>query len=127
MKSQKLLPLDKRDKANAKQLLEALILAEKELSEYDSQSTKIIYRSMKITVCEMAKEIEEMTITNKETNKKTIESDDKVFDRTIKFFDLVGDYDKTLEGLRKKINPDDADAIDKEVSMHPTLKFAKTA
>ena len=127
MKSIKLLPLDKRGKATSKQLIEALELAESELLEYDTQSTKVIYKSMKSTVCKIAREIEDMELTDDNGNqaKRVIESAEKTFDRILKFFDLAGDYDKTIESLRSKINPDEANKIDAETAVHPTLRFAK--
>lgn len=125
MKSLKLLPLDKREKATVKQLLEALQIAESELKEYDEKSTKIIYRSMRITICEMAREIEELAVGNRDKKTRIIESEDKVFDRVLKFFVEAGNYDKIIESLRSKINPDEANKIDQESSVHPTIKFAK--
>lgn len=125
MKSIKLLPLEKRDKATVKQLLDALETAEAELKEYDTKSTKVIYKSMKYAVCELSKEIEQLVWETKEKKRNVIELEEKVFEKMTKFFDLVGDYDKTLESLRSKINPDEANKIDQETSVHPTIKFAK--
>lgn len=125
MKSLKMLPLSGRDKATPKQLLEALELAEAELQEYSEKSTKVIYKSMRFSVCEISKEIEILISQTKAKGKNVIELEDKVFEKITTHFKNVGEYDKTIDSLRSKINPDEAEKIDKENSVHPTLKYAK--
>lgn len=125
MKSIKLLPPDRRDKATLKQLIEALEAAEAELLEYETKNTKIIYKATRFSVTELSKEIEQFIAKTKKEGKNVIECEDKIFEKITKFLDLVGDYEKTTEALRAKITPEEADKIDQESSIHPTLKHAK--
>lgn len=109
LSSYKILPLEKRGNASKESLLSALEAAEKELLAFKSGYIAKHFVSMRDKLDSLRKEIE--------LTGDVLQAEDKVYDRIMKYYDLIGDFMDTLEAMEKKITPEDLKAAESKVDI----------
>lgn len=108
MRSKEIAPPDKRSSLPKDVLIQALEAAEKSLEKYESKYIAKHFVSMRDKLDELREEISETT--------NVLSAEDKIYERIMRYYDLLGDFISTLEAMEKKISPEDVKAAETQAN-----------
>jgi len=101
MKSREIAPLDQRKTISKDKLLDALKAAEETIEMLLNKRVAKHFVSMRNGLDGLRIEIDEAI------EKGVLTAEDKVYERIINYWKLLGDFNTTLDGMEKKIAPEE--------------------